>query len=252
MTLLVDAGITFVKWARLEHGAIRDAHTAVHHGVDPAEWQSELGALGAPPTRVVVANAAGGVFAGRLVEWCRRTWGVVPEFPVAPPSAFGVTNGYREPGALAIDRWLGMIAAWHAARLPLLCVSAGTAFTIDLVDAFGMHRGACSLPGARLMRESLHAQTSGVAAAALLDPPMIAGGFGVNTAGAVQQGGRLALAGLTDQSVGILEQACGMPVRVVLTGGAAPQVASLMRHAVEQVPDLVLRGLALTLGELAA
>jgi type III pantothenate kinase len=252
MTLLVDAGITFVKWARLAGGAICNPHTAVHHGVDPAEWQAELAALDPAPTRVVVANAAGAVFAGRLIDWCQRTWRIVPQFPVANRSAFGVTNGYREPHALAIDRWLGMIAAWHAARRPLLCVGAGTAFTIDLVDAFGVHRGACSLPGARLMRESLHAQTSGVAAAALLDPPMVAGSFGVNTAGAVQQGGRLALAGLTDRSVGILEQACGVPARVVITGGAAPQVAGLMRHAVEQVPDLVLRGLALTLGELAA
>ena len=251
MTLLVDAGNTFLKWARLDDGAVGRSTSVVHHGVEPTEWQAALGNLGRPPRRVIVANVAGPAFASRLRDWARATWQLEPEFPTASRTALGVTNAYPRPAALGIDRWLGMIAAWHAVRAPLLCASAGTAFTIDLVDANGTHRGGCIVPGARLMRESLHAQTSGVAAAAMLDPPAIDGVFGVNTAGAVQQGARHALAALADRTALALEASAGATARVYLTGGAAPQIAALMLRPVEQVPDLVLRGLALCLKERA-
>jgi type III pantothenate kinase len=247
MTVLIDAGNTWLKWARLEGEAVGVAHSVVHHGVDPAEWQGALAAITPRPRRVVVANVAGTTFAARLREWIRATWLLEPQFLVATRTAVGVTNAYATPSALAIDRWLGMVAAWHEARAPLLCASAGTAFTLDLIDASGSHRGGCVVPGVRLMRESLHAQTSGIAAAALLDPPAIDGVFGVNTAGAVQQGARLALAALADRTALALETAAGTAPRVFLTGGAAPQVGVLMTRRVEQVPDLVLRGLALLL-----
>ncbi len=252
MTLLIDAGNTFLKWARLEGGAVGASHSVVHHGVEAEEWQGALAAIGARPDRVVVANVAGAAFAGRLRDWSRTRWQVDPQFPTAGRAALGVTNAYTRPEALGIDRWLGMIAAWHEARAPLLCASAGTAFTIDLIDGSGSHRGGCIVPGARLMRESLHVQTSGVAAAAMLDPPATDGVFGINTAGAVQQGARLALAALADRTVLSLEKSAGATARVFLTGGAAPQIAALMTRPVEHVPDLVLRGLALCLAEGAA
>jgi type III pantothenate kinase len=251
MTLLIDAGNSWLKWARLVDGTVGTSRSIVHHGVEPREWQDVLAAIAPAPRRVVVANVAGASFAVRLREFTRAQWHVDPEFPAASRSALGVTNAYARPTALGIDRWLAMLAAWHVARAPLLCASAGTAFTIDLLDGGGVHRGGCIVPGARLMRESLHAQTSGVAAAAMLDPPAVDGVFGVNTAGAVQQGSWLALAALADRTVLALEQAVAAPARVFLTGGAAPQISALMSRPVEQVPDLVLRGLALVLAERA-
>jgi pantothenate kinase type III len=41
----------------------------------------------------------------------------------------------------------------------------------------------------------------------------------------------------------------GTEPRVLLTGGAAPAVAGLLETAAEDVPDLVLRGLAIVAGE---
>jgi len=63
----------------------------------------------------------------------------------------------------------------------------------------------------------------------------------------VQQGARLALASLADRTALALEKTAGTAPRVFLTGGAAPQVGALMTRPVEQVPDLVLRGIALLL-----
>ena len=249
MTLLVDAGNTGLKWARLAGGRLGAVAAVTHRGVEPEAWQARLAALAPPPGRVVVANVAGAAFEARFRAWTERQWRLTPEFPTASAERLGVTNAYARPGALGVDRWLAMLAAWRAAPVPLVVASAGTAFTVDLVDADGRHRGGCIVPGERLMREALHAQTSGVAAAALLDRAAVDGAFGVNTAGAVQQGARLALAALVDRAARALEAASGVAPRIYFAGGSADEVAPLVSRAVKVVPHLVLEGLALLAAE---
>ncbi len=249
MTLLVDAGNTGLKWARLVDGRLTGLDSATHRGVEPEAWQPRLAALAQAPRRVIVANVAGHAFEARFRDWAERQWQVTPEFPAATAARLGLRNAYVRPGALGIDRWLAMLAAWREAGVPLLVASAGTAFTVDLVDGDGLHRGGCIVPGERLMREALHAQTSGVAAAALLDLAAVEGTFGINTAGAVQQGARLALASLVDRAARVLEAASGRAPRIFVAGGAAPEIAPLVSRAVEVAPHLVLAGLALIAAE---
>ncbi|HUO80452.1 MAG TPA: type III pantothenate kinase [Steroidobacteraceae bacterium] len=252
MTLLVDAGNSGVKWARLADGQLAGIGAVTHRGVEPEAWQARLAALAPAPRRVLVANVAGPAFEARFRSWAARQWRLTPEFPAASAERLGVRNAYVRPDALGIDRWLAMLAAWRAAGVPLLVASAGTAFTVDLVDGEGLHRGGCIVPGERLMREALHAQTSGVAAAALLDRAVVDGAFGVNTAGAVQQGARLALASLVDRAARVLEAAAGVAPRIFVAGGAAAEIAPLVTRAVELAPHLVLEGLALVAAEVPA
>jgi len=252
MTLLIDAGHTELRWARLIDGRLSDVETVTHPGVEPEAWQARLAALAPAPRRIIVANAAGSAFETRFRAWAGRRWQVAPEFPTASAERLGLRNAYVQPDALGADRWFAMLAAWRRAAVPLLVASAGTAFTVDLVDGAGLHRGGCVVPGERLMREALHAQTSGVAAAALLDEAAIEGAFGINTAGAVQQGARLMLAALVDRAARVLESAAGVAPRIFVAGGAAAEVAPLVTRAVEVAPHLVLAGLALIAAEGAA
>jgi type III pantothenate kinase len=252
VTLLVDAGNTGLKWARLVDGGLAGVESAAHRGAEPESWQARLAALAPAPRRVIVANVAGSAFEAQFRAWAERHWQLSPEFQSASAERLGVKNAYVRPGALGVDRWLAMLAAWRAAAVPLLVASAGTAFTIDLVDAAGLHRGGCIVPGERLMREALHAQTSGIAAAALLDQAAVDGAFGVNTAGAVQQGARLALASLVDRAAHVLELASGVAPRIFVAGGAAGEIAPLVTRAVEVMPHLVLEGLALVAAEVPA
>jgi type III pantothenate kinase len=249
MTLLVDASNSGLKWARLERGRLGAVGAVTHRGVEPEAWQARLAALAPAPRRVVVANVAGAAFEARFRAWAERQWRLVPEFAAASAERLGVRNAYARPAALGVDRWLAMLAAWRTAPGPLLVATAGTAFTVDLIDGDGLHRGGCIVPGERLMREALHAQTSGVAAAALLDHAAVDGAFGINTAGAVQQGARLALAALVDRAARVLEAASGAVPRIFVSGGAAGEIAPLMTRAAEVVPHLVLQGLALLAAE---
>ena len=228
--LLVDASAGVLRHARLAAGVLTQLGSAPHRGIEPDEWDAALGSLAPAPRRVLVANGSGGGFAVRFAEWVERRWGVVAEFPA---SAAG----------LPVDRWLGLVGARGRGAGPFVVVVAGPVFSVDLVDSNGSHRGGYRMPGERLMREALHAQTSGVAAAALLDGPAVQGGFGVTTAGAVQHGARLALTALVERLVARLAATDGEP-RVFLTGAGGRDVASLLERSVEVVPDLVLEGLA--------
>jgi type III pantothenate kinase len=230
MTLLVDAGAGMLRHARLAGGVLSQLGSAPHRGIEPEEWDAALGALTPKPKRVLVANGSGGSFALRFAEWVERRWGIAAEFPAAATG-------------LSVDRWLGLLGARARVAGPLVVVVAGPAFSVDVVDGDGRHRGGYRIPGERLMREALYAQTSGIAAAALLDAAAVDGAFGVNTAGAVQQGARLALAALVTRLAARLEAEVGTP-HILVTGPGAREITALLEPDAQVLPDLVLEGLA--------
>ena len=246
MTLLLDAGNTRLKWARLADGRLGPVHATPHRDVPAADWQAQLRAAGRP-ARLVVANVAGEAFGHALAEWSRATWDLAPEFVATRARAAGLAIAYAMPAALGVDRWLAMIAAWKSARRACVVVVAGTASTVDAVDGQGRHRGGYIVPGVRMMREALHERTGGIARAAALAPPAVDGAFGVNTGGAVEQGARVALAALAERSVAELARVLvpgAAPPRLFLAGGDAELVAPLLRVEHARAPDLVLQGLA--------
>ena len=245
MTLLVDAGPHGIRWARLEGSVPGPMVTASHRSYGREDWERLLAALRPSPARILVASVAGAGFVARFGAWTQRQWGVAPECVLPVATAHGLTNACADPMQLGADRWLAMIAARHAVSGPLVVVTAGAAVTVDLVDESGVHRGGSVLPGERLMREALYTQTSGVAAAALLDPAAVDGVFGINTAGAVQQGARLALGAVIDRLAGLLEGEVAASPTVFVTGAASDEVSVLVTRPHRRVPELVLQGLAI-------
>jgi len=246
MTLLLDAGNTRLKWSRLVDGRLGVVEATPHRDVPAADWQRVLAGAGRP-ARLVVANVAGESFGHALTYWARATWNVAPEFVATRARAAGLTIAYAMPTALGVDRWLAMIAAWRTARRACVVIVAGTALTVDAVDAQGRHRGGYIVPGVRMMREALHERTGGIARASALAPPAVDGAFGVNTGGAVEQGARVALAALAERSVAELARVLipgDAPPHVFLAGGDGELVAPLLRIEHSRAPDLVLQGLA--------
>jgi len=152
-------------------------------------------------------------------------------------------NGYRDPAQLGADRWHAMIAA----RLsfpgqPLVVVCAGTATTVDSIDAAGRFLGGVIAPGASLMTESLARGTARLPRstgrpAAMPD----------NTDDAIATGVADALAGLVERRVRALRRATAPP-QLVVAGGRAGELASRLTLAddvggITIEEHLVLRGL---------
>lgn len=244
MKLLVDVGNTRAKWAVLERGELSRGGAIVHRPQRTGEWVHGLDAIEGPFEAILVANVAGPAIGHALGEWALARHGLRPEFVQASRAAAGIENSYERPEALGADRWLGMIAAWRRVRGAVVCIAAGTAMTVDALDARGRHTGGLIVPGYDMMVDSLLGRTSDIARAAALEAPRAHGMLGRNTASAVDLGARHALSALAARVALWVEREGGVAPRVLLGGGDAAKIEPLLDLQVEIVPDLVLEGLA--------
>jgi type III pantothenate kinase len=244
MILVIDVGNTRIKWAWLTSSGLSNPQSIVHRGAKPKMWRAALFDTGQKPGRVLISNIAGDALGKTLYRLTKRHYGVKAQFVRAERRHQDLVNGYQDPDLLGADRWLAMIGAWTIAHAPLCVVDAGTAVTVDCVDAGGQHLGGLIAPGIHMMREALLTKTSDIAKAVELSQPSMAGALANNTIGAVSRGAVFALASMADRVVDTIIEATGTRPRVFITGGDAGMISAVMRNRGEQVPDLVLQGLA--------
>ena len=198
------------------------------------------------PARVVGVNVAGEALRVRVEAQIVR-WRLTPEWIIAREEAGGVYNRYARPSQLGPDRWAALVAvrARVAEELfPSACivVNAGTALTIDALDVAGVFRGGVILPGMNMMLQALAENT-----AALRVPAGRYHDFPINTADVLYSGAVQALCGAIEQMRARLGSDETQP-RVILSGGAAAEIAPHLTPPVEVVDNLVLEGV-LTLAE---
>lgn len=243
MILLIDIGNTRIKWAQLKDGGVGPQSAAAYAGWQRDDVIHSILQPNARPDRVLIANVGGMQIGNSVRDAIASEWGVQAEFMQSTAYAGGVRNAYADPAKLGVDRWLAVIGA-HAMEQRAACVvSAGTAMTIDAVDAQGRHLGGVIVPGPALMVSSLLRNTSEIAHRA--EQGSVSGElFANNTLGAVQQGVVHALAALIERSVRTTQERTGAVPILLLTGGASLQLESSVGIPFRTVPDLVLRGLA--------
>ncbi len=242
-TLLIDAGNTRIKWATLAAAGLTAQRAAVHAGWSIADVRERIVDAQPPPQRVIVSNVAGPRIAALLIDAAVEAWGIQPILVSSTAAAAGVRNAYSEPAKLGVDRWLAMIAAHRLESGAVCVVSVGTAMTIDSLDASGQHLGGLIVPGPDLMMRSLLGGTSDIAARVAASP-MSDVIFATNTATAIRNGARHALAALVMTSLHSTQQQTGQKSVLIITGGASGEVEPLLPVDCRVIPDLVLRGLA--------
>lgn len=246
--LLLDVGNSRIKWGVLDdRGIRRTGHIA----------RSKLQDDGLPvlTTRlprhveaVLVSNVAGTSFGTRLSGVVGAHCGCGVRFARTAKKGWGVTNGYKEPRRMGVDRWVALVGAWREFGGACLVVDAGTAVTIDALDDDGRHLGGQIIPGLRTMAASLNTATadiplvSGNASAGAPDASM----FGSSTAAAVREGALNAIAGAVDRAFQTLQSIAYEPV-LVLTGGDASRILNALSESPVHRPHLVLQGLAVML-----
>jgi type III pantothenate kinase len=233
---LFDLGNTRLKVAPLEPGGAGPVTAFAHDGtrVDPA-WS-----MGLPPRIEVAWLASVGPPALRaallqvLVPRAARVVEVRVERDMG-----GVRIGYAEPSRLGVDRALALVGARLRAPRWALVVGVGTALTVDLLDADGLHHGGAIAPSPTLMREALHARAPQL-------PPEggdAAAAFGTQTVDALAAGCLGAALGLIERSHQEAARRAGAPPVVLLHGGGAEALLSQLDGAVH-APSLVMDGLA--------
>lgn len=147
----------------------------------------------------------------------------------------GVQIAYSDPARYGIDRWLTLMAVRHW-RQNVVIVDAGTALTIDAMDASGQHRGGYIVPGLALMRRALVNDTFALpeTTASQSKTP------GHSTVDAIANGAVLTLSAAVTSAMSEFALA---PSRLVWTGGDAPVLARHTQPSGEQRPDLVIAGM---------
>ena len=243
--LLLDVGNTRLKWGVLDDGAIR----RTGHISQATLRDQGLAALTTRLPRqvdtVMVSNVAGTSFATRLAGVLGMHCACDVHFARTEKSACGVTNSYRQPRRMGVDRWVAMIGAWGEFSTACLVIDAGTAVTVDAIDDEGRHLGGQILPGVVLMAHALAENTSDIPATRRKSPRQSRDldMFASTTDGAVAHGALNAVAGAAERARRALQDA-GFDPRVVLTGGDASRILGSLDEAPVHRPHLVLQGLA--------
>ena len=234
--LLIDAGNTRVKWAlhdgraHVANGAIETANA----GEIAAQWPSRLAARLA-----VASNVAGAEVGDRLERACAARELELRTIR-SQAAQLGITSGYKDPGQLGTDRWAALIAAHRVGPGHKLVVNAGTALTIDALTADGRFLGGLIVPGPALMRRSLDRGTAGLR--------LTEGAFAefpASTPDAITTGAIQACAGAIERMRDAMAGADATPSQVVLSGGAAQELAAHLPIAATIRENLVLDGLLL-------
>jgi type III pantothenate kinase len=252
--LLIDAGNSRIKWslvdtngAPLAGGALEHAH----HSKTADDAALENWSTLAAPSSVWISNVAGMPVLNRIQRLIDARWPAAPRTVVkAKDEQCGVINSYAEPSRLGSDRWCGMIAA--RAAYPgehLLVATFGTATTLEALRADGVFTGGLIAPGWSLMMESLGSHTAQLptidAASAREALNQTRSLFATDTAAALSAGCLLAQASLIGRAWRDLKADWSTDVRLVLSGGAANEIAGALDVPHTRHDSLVLSGLAL-------
>lgn len=213
MKLLLDMGNTRLKWQLYENANNQVSGACLHEDVvRQAQLWREL-----PIESVWLAAVGVPVLAQQLQQQLGDYGFAVHELHSLAQQA-GVTNAYAKPATLGVDRWLGLLAAHSQLSAAALIVDAGTAMTLDMLDAKGLHQGGLIVPGLRMLRRSLHSNT------ALL--PVSEGSdcqLGQNTQQAIAAGTLLALISVLESTYR-RQLALYPSLTCVITGGDAELV----------------------------
>ncbi len=242
--LLIDAGNTRLKWGWLsDTGIVKGGE--VENPAGSGGWDIPTGKT--HPSRVVVACVAADEVREYLTGWSQRKFGIAAEYLSSPAAGWGITNAYQDAARLGIDRWAAMIAAFREYSDNLCVVDAGSALTLDFVRADGRHQGGYIVPGLNRLPQCLIETTS-------LQPGACPGegtgqrSPGTSTTDCIRHGALQMLCGMIETGLQQYERQVGTPVRCILTGGDAAQLAAALEIVCELEPDLVLQGIGLMAG----
>ena len=242
--LLLDVGNSRLKWGVLEQGEIHHTGHITQESIQQHGLQSLTTKLPRRVDSVMASNVAGPSFATRLSGVIGAHCNCEVHFARSEKRGWGVVNGYRQPRALGVDRWVAMVGAWAEVASACLVIDAGTALTLDVIDDDGRHLGGQIIPGADTMQQSLASATS--------DIPLVKRAtkrtsgdmkmFALNTTAAVREGSQNAITGSIERAIRTL-QSNGYEPTILLTGGGSSSILGSLDVPPLHHPNLVLQGL---------
>jgi type III pantothenate kinase len=243
--LLLDVGNTRLKWGVDSGGRITTTGDIAQEKICALGLGELTRKLPRDVDAAIASNVAGPTFATRLTGVIHAHCNCDLHFAKAKKSGYGITNRYKAPRRIGVDRWVAMVGAWAELGRACIVVDAGTAVTIDALDDEGNHLGGMILPGVATMADALAANTSDIPPVRVPKKPRYRDMdmFTGTTRDAVASGALQAVAGAIERAITTLRSNAYDPVPV-LTGGDASRMLSMLGDEPLHRPNLVLEGLS--------
>lgn len=236
MHLLIDIGNSRLKW--LYGKSVPGIVEATSY---KDNWQQRLWRawhLLPEPNTIALSNVKDPSLSEQIQQLVDSLWHKpVHCFIAQKHTNHTLTVAYEHPETLGTDRYLAMLGARALTQSPLCVVGCGTAITLDVIDASGLHLGGLIMPGIRLAENALLNNTH------RLKPmrwsPQL---LGTDTATCIGSGIHHAIPAGIDALLDQLEQQHGHYFKRYAFGGDAQILfGNLPTYCIE--PDLIFRGM---------
>ena len=245
--LLVDIGNTNLKWCWLKNGERSKTFYAAHRERPGCELLDQNWRGPEVVSQVLIANVSAPQLNEEVAAWVVKRWGCPVHVLKSEKLFAGVTNAYRDPQQLGVDRWLTLLAAHREYPGDNCIVDCGTAITIDLLLGGGEHQGGLILPGFTLMRSALLDKTH--IPRVDRDPEMIPV-LARDTQSAVASASLYAAVALVEYILNYARAQVGSVPRLLLTGSDAERLRSGLSAGAIQDTELIMKGLTIYAEEL--
>lgn len=257
--LIFDVGNTRLKWAAVDstkqpsdqqkklwdyYGSINtQSLKSAEHRIELSDYISKT----LPKPDAIGFSCVAGKEAIDQLQSLFPQWEDIQWKQLSGDSTFdGMRTLYQDPSKLGSDRWSAIIGARSLSKVNTLIINAGTATTIDLLGANGVHHGGWILPGLELMHKSLETNTAQLPLAVRNSSPQ---GFGTATNEAIIGGCDAAQIGAIQYAFNLAKQ-MNLPIeKIWLDGGNAKTLMDQIQKAnllstqkIEVSEGLVLRG----------
>ncbi|MBT8434670.1 MAG: type III pantothenate kinase [Gammaproteobacteria bacterium] len=238
--ILLDCGNSQLKAQWHQAGQLQASYSCAYN----RDWTQRLERWlqDLPAKHCYLASVLDQTRGARLEQCLEQKFDTAITRFVSMPRALGVTNAYREPERLGIDRWMALLAASELVHGDVVIIDAGSAMTLDLLRADGKHLGGAILPGINTSLEVFkrifeHIDFDDPGIAETAEP-------GCSTEEAIHinysHNSIELLPGLVNRWTSYFDN----EATILLAGGDAVEVQRELQKPARIVPDLVFQGMA--------
>jgi type III pantothenate kinase len=245
--VVVDVGNSAIKWGRCDRDSVSD--TASLSLEDVAAWDKQANTWGLRPAAVWIVTTVNPRACDQFVLWIQKRGGTARILSAAQELPLHVS--LDKPDHVGIDRLLDAVAAngLRPPGRPAVVVDAGSAVTVDWIDADGIFTGGAIMPGFRLMARSLHEHTALLPL--IVTPRSTPAAPGTSTPSAMELGIYWSVIGGVSAILDAYRRRFDSEPVVFVTGGDSEVLIGDLKTAATHWPEMTLEGIRLTAEKLA-
>jgi type III pantothenate kinase len=237
--LLLDLGNSRCKFAIVEKGDLKQYEAQNYGPFGKLYSVKSLSDQYSDADEVVISSVLSEEMNSQIKETLLNGAAKNVFFLAPEENSFGVKLAYADPSNMGVDRVAALIGAKEKYSGNSCIVDCGTAITIDVLDAKGVHQGGVILPGIKVMKKALLSNTKIEVSDADVEFDVLS----KTTEGAIHTGCISAVVGGVEHVVNKMASDYDGFDQIVITGGDAEKIKSYLSMQADMDNTLVLDGL---------